>query len=254
MRIIVLFLFLSLALRAQKEPQPEGKLPGVILIDLAYAFQLPEGNLKQDFSHHFNLGARLGYLLPNNWLFSINGETFFSDKVKTDVLAPLRIENGQLIDINGDMAYTQLGQRGFAVTAHVGRLFSLTKKPRRHSLEVRIGGGYLQHWFRIRLLGSPEDLPQLFGPYKKGYDRLTSGFAMHQYIGYRFMGRRKFFNAFIGLDFTQGFTQNRRFWNFDTRVAPNQPRLDLLLGLRAGFTVPFYIYSTQTRSDEIDFY
>lgn len=252
---LVLIGFLT-NLQAQETPkEPEGKLPGVVLIDLAYGMQQPEGDMKKDFFYNFNLGARVGYLLPSNWLFSLNGELIFSDRVKTDVLAPLRVENGGLLELTGIVGLAPpLGQRGFAVTAHAGRLFDLGKQPRRHSLEVRLGGGYLQHWIRIRLLNRTEDLPQLDGDYKKGYDRMTSGLALQQYVGYRYMSKSKLINVFIGLDFTEGFTKNRRYWNYDTREADTKPHTDILLGFRAGFTVAFYTYSVDTRTDEIDFY
>lgn len=240
-------------LKGQGEPE-EGSLPGVIMIDLAYAFQLPGGAMQKDFGYNFNLATRVGYLTPKNWIFTLNGEAIFSDKVKTDVLAPLRLSNGDLLTLEGKMGLTQLGQRGFVITGHVGHLVTISKKERRHNLEFRLGGGYLEHWVRIRLLNNPKELPQLFEEYKKGYDRRTAGLALQQYVGYRYMGRNKLVNLFIGFDFTQGFTYNQRGYNFDTREVDDQLHIDLLMGIRAGFTIPFYIYSLNTRTDDVDFY
>jgi hypothetical protein len=55
-----------------------------------------------------------------------------------------------------------------------GKLIQLGKKSRVHNLELRLGAGYIQHWIRIRLLGREEELPQLFGDYKKGYDSIST--------------------------------------------------------------------------------
>lgn len=238
-------------LSAQENP---GLPPAVVMIDLTYGMQLPEGNLKKDFYQNFNLSAKISYLTPRNWLFSVNGDYIFGDEIKTDVLAPLRMSNGLLIERTGRMGLTQLGQRGFYIGGQFGRLFQLGKKTRMHNIELRVGGGYLQHWIRIRLLGYPEDLPQLNGEYLNGYDRRTSGIALQQYIGYRFMSRSKLINLFIGLDFTEGFTYNRRYWNFDTRTADKELHTDILLGFKAGFCIPFFIYSDNTRSEDLKFY
>jgi hypothetical protein len=68
------------------------------------------------------------------------------------------------------------------------------------------------------------------------------------------MSRSKLVNLFIGMDFTEAFTYNRRFWNFDTRTADKSMHYDILLGFRAGFCIPFFIYSENTDSDELKFY
>jgi hypothetical protein len=258
MRILFTLLFISVFaywLKAQDKPkEPEGELPGIVLIDLAYAMQLPAGDMKKDFNFNFNFGSRVSYVLPKNWLFGLNGEWLFSDKIKTDVLAPLRVDNGQIIEITGNMGLTSLGQRGFYLGAHVGHLLSISKAPRRHNLEFRFGAGYLQHWVRIRILSRQEDLPQLSGAYLRGYDRRTSGLALQQYFGYRYMSKSKLINLFIGVDITEGFTKNRRYWNYDTREADTKQHIDLLMGFKAGFTIPIYTYTLKTRTDEIEFY
>jgi hypothetical protein len=251
---IVLF-FNIFCISAQDNKEEKPSLPAAaIMIDLAYGMQQPEGTMKKDFYYNFNIGARIAYLSPRNWIFSIGGEWIFQDLVKTDVLKPLRESNGHIVETTGRMGLTQLGQRGFMVLGQAGRLIQLGKKTRVHNFEFRFGAGYLQHWFRIRLLGRPEELPPLFEDYKKGYDRLTSGLALNQYIGYRYMSRSKLVNLFIGMDFTEGFTYNRRFWNFDTRSADKALHYDILWGFRAGFSIPFFIYSERTDSDELKFY
>jgi hypothetical protein len=257
MRILslLILIFISFGSIAQEISDKKPSLPpAAIMIDLAYGMQQPEGTMKKDFYYNYNIGARIAYLSPKNWIFSVGGEWLFQDLVKTDVLKPLRESNGHIVETTGRMGLTQLGQRGFMVLGQVGKLVQLGKKSRVHNLEFRFGAGYLQHWFRIRLLGRPEELPPLFEDYKKGYDRLTSGLALNQYIGYRYMSRSKLVNLFIGMDFTEAFTYNRRFWNFDTRTADKSMHYDILLGFRAGFCIPFFIYSENTDSDELKFY
>ena len=252
---IALFLILLSSCFYLAAQDSSGIKPAAVMIDLAYGMQEPGGTMKKDFYYNFNIGARVAYLSPRNWIFSVGGEWLFQDLVKTDVLKPLRESNGHIIETTGRMGLTQLGQRGFMVLGQAGKLIQLGKRSRVHNLELRFGAGYLQHWFRIRLLGRPEELPPLFEDYKKGYDRLTSGFALNQYIGYRYMSPSKLVNLFIGLDFTQGFTRNRRFWNFDTRMADNSLHYDILTGFRDVFCIPIFIYSeSSTFNENLQFY
>ena len=250
----LIFLFLLALPYILYSQEKEGKAPSAIFVDLAYTFQMPEGNMKENFGLNSSIGSRISFLSPNNWIFAINGEWIFSDEIKTDVLALLRSPNGNLIERTGRMGLTQLGERGFHFSAQIGKLIPFKKGKRDHCLEIRLGAGYLQHWIRIRLLGYPEDLPQLNGDYLKGYDRMTSGPALSQYIGYRFLSKYKLINLFIGLDFIEGFTYNRRYWNFDTLQADTQLKFDILLGVRAGFCIPFYIMGKNTRTEDLKFY
>jgi hypothetical protein len=57
-------------------------------------------------------------------------------------------------------------------------------------------------------------------------------------------------NFLAGFEFYQGFTQGRRSFNFDTRSRESEKRLDLLFGVRLGWTLPFYVGEN---ADEIQY-
>ena len=246
--------FLFIGSTWSQKNEEKGSLPAAILIDIDYAFHLPEGDMKTDYYQSNSVGGQLAYLSPKNWIFGISGQAIFADRVKTDVLAPLRESNGQLITLYGDMGYTSLGERGFIFTGQVGKLFSLNNKNRRHNLEVRLGAGYMEHWTRIRLMTREEELPQLQEDYLKGYDQRRAGLSLQQFIGYRYMSQNRMFNFFVGLDLNQAFTTSVRGWDYHLRQADTSTQFDVLYGLRAGFCIPFFIYTENTRSDELKFY
>jgi hypothetical protein len=75
---------------------------------------------------------------------------------------------------------------------------------------------------------------------------LTNGLAISQYVGYQVLSRNRRINLSIGADFIQGFTQNRRSFDFDTQMQDTRERVDLLWGLRATLTMPFYLGSKGT--------
>ena len=96
--------------------------------------------------------------------------------------------------------------------------------------------GVLQH--KIRIEDRTGGLPQLVGDYKKGYDRMTNGLALTEFIGYQHFSNDGRINFYVGFEFTQGFTKNRRSWDFLTQQRMDNNRLDLLNGLRIGWTLP----------------
>src|SRR5690606_34872644 len=88
-------------------------------------------------------------------------------------------------------------------------------------------------------------VPQLNKDYKKGYDRLTNGFMITQFVGYAFFDAKKRINLYAGFEFSQAFTQNRRPWNFDQFLQDDTKRVDLLSGFRIGWILPLYPKSTE---------
>jgi hypothetical protein len=56
-------------------------------------------------------------------------------------------------------------------------------------------------------------------------------------------------NFFGGFDIMQAFTRNRRGYNFDTQKEDTKDRIDILVGVRIGITLPIYIYTPETQED-----
>lgn len=221
--------------------------PNGFLIDFSYGVDLPFADMAENFKYNFNLAGKVQYILSNNLTFGLVGDYQFVDDIKTDVVANLREEEGSIIDRFGQLSDVQLGQRGFFLGASVSYLIPVFKKYKRSGIEVRFEGGYQQHWVRIEVLGG--DIFALSNHYKKGYDRMTTGFAMRQYIGYRHLDKNRLLNFFGGFTLMEAFTKNRRGFNFDTMEEDNKDRVDILLGFRIGITLPIYIYTPETQED-----
>ncbi len=220
--------------------QEEPASPSALLFSLSYAFQLPGGDLADRFGSSFSLGSGLEYLSASNWIAGINGQYFFGSEVEADVLAPLRTPEGFIYGNDKSVADIQLRQRGFYIGALVGKLLPLSPANPRSGLRLTLGGGLLQH--RIRIQEDPLSVvPQLTGDYRQGYDRLSDGFSLQQFIGYQLLSPDGLLNFYAGIELTQAFTRNRRPFNFDTREAETGRRTDLLFGLRLGWILPFYL-------------
>lgn len=243
-------LFFSGAAFGQKPQQPAPRASQtpintdkVLLLHISYAMQKPGGDLSDRFGTNFDVGGGLEWMTAKgNWIFGLDGGYLFGSNVKTDVLAGLRTPDGYIIGNDRVYADIQLRERGFHGTLLVGKLFSLSDVNKRSGIRVTLGGGFLQH--KIRIQDDPSrSVPQLSEAYKKGYDRLSNGLLLTQFIGYQYLGADRRANFFAGIEFSQGFTQNRRDFNFDTRSTDTAKRLDLLFGIRVGWTLPFYLNS-----------
>lgn len=235
-------LLCQLSFAQQKSTYAQNK-GDVLMPYLSYAGHRPGGDLANRFGNNFSLGLGLDWLTAkSNWIFGINANFLFGNAVKSDVLASLRTDAGFIIGNNRLPADITLRQRGWLLHAELGRHFPLHVDNPRSGIRITLSPGLLQH--SIRIQDDPQQaVPQLLGDYKKGYDRLTNGFSITEFIGYQLLSENKRMNFFLGFEFTQAFTKNRRDFDFATRVKDGVKRMDLLYGVRLGWIIPFYVGS-----------
>ncbi|MCO6480491.1 MAG: hypothetical protein J5I94_27865 [Phaeodactylibacter sp.] len=211
-----------------------------LLFKLSYAGHKPGGDMEARFGNNFSFGGGAELITgKGNWILGADFAYIFGSQVKEDVLASLRTPEGFIIGNNRNYADIQLRERGFYVGALVGKLIGIGKANPRSGIRITLGAGLLQH--KIRIQDDPSSgVPQLDENYKKGYDRLSNGLAFSQFIGYQILSLDKRVNFYAGLEFIQGFTMNRRDFNFDTRTKEDTERTDLLYGIRAGWVIPLF--------------
>ncbi|MBI1223981.1 MAG: hypothetical protein GC192_01975 [Bacteroidetes bacterium] len=220
--------------------QPRSNEGSVLLLNFSYGGMVPGVDMAERFGKNFLAGVCADYYTKNNWILGIQGDFLFGKIVKTDVLANLRGESGFVYADDGGIADIKLRERGIQLSGHVGKVFAFSEKNKRSGLRVTVGGGFLGHKIKI------QDEPQVYvssisNDYSKGYDRLANGFCLTEFIGYQFIANNRLINFSIGTEFTQGFTEGRRSFNFDTRSPGLEKRLDLLYGFRLTWTLPLFI-------------
>ena len=221
-----------------------------LTINTSFGVQIPAADLSKRYGTNLTVGGGLEYIsLPKGWIIATDFQYLFGQKVKEDVLANMRTPDGAILGDIGTYANIQLRERGIYIGVSAGKLFKFFDNGNRiRGLRFTAGGGFLQH--KIRIQDNGNSAPQIAPPYTAGYDRLTNGLALTQFVGYQIVSRDKTINFFIGLDFTEGFTQNRRAFNFDTRQADTKKRLDILYGARVGWSIPLF---TNQNADDIEY-
>jgi hypothetical protein len=209
------------------------------LIGASYAVQLPGADMAARFGFNSNTSLSYLYKTKKNWLYGADLSYIFGNRLREKgVLDSIKTADGHVINQNGIYADVRLFERGYTASLKFGKVIPKLG-PNRNSGIFCLGSiGFMQHKIRIDDIGNAS--PQLTKEMKKGYDRLTNGIALSEFIGYLYLGNKRTVNFFAGLEFWQGFTQGRRAWNYDLMATDNSKRLDLLYGLRFGWILPIY--------------
>ncbi len=208
-----------------------------ILLHLGAGFQVPGGDLAQRFGNGGQLSGALEWLSANNLIAGVTGYFSFAQKVKEDPLDMLRTAEGDIISNDRLVATVSLRERGYSLIGMVGKLWPVGDG-RRAGLRVTLGAGMTRHWIRIQ--DDSQKVTQLTGDYRKGYDRLTGGLALHQFIGWQSLSGSRRVNWLVGVDLQQGLTRSLRDWDFASMGPITGRRADLRWGVRIGWTLPFY--------------
>jgi 3-isopropylmalate dehydratase small subunit len=219
--------------RVEEPPRNQGK---AVLINFNAGAFAPGGDLAKRFSNGGALGLGGEYITAGNLAFGVEGYYYFGFGVKEDPLTNLRTPEGGIIGNDRVYASVALRQRGWYGGATLGKLFPFGDK--RAGLRLTFGAGLTRHWIRVQDDGNT--VTQLTGDYLKGYDRLSGGFALHQFVGWQKLGKQRRSNWTLGLQFQQGFTNTLRDWDFAEKRKLDGSRIDLRFGIRATWTLPFY--------------
>ena len=247
-KITILYIFICLAtFSGLAQFRDSFDYSKVILPNFSYTYAKPLGLYGERFGAANAVGAGLMFKTKSNWLFGVEYNTYFGSKVKENILANLYASGNGIINTEGVYDEIKLYHRGFYSMAFAGKVFPLGVN-KNSGIIFKLGLGAMQH--KIKMVYEELYLPALAGDNYKGYDRLTNGLIIYQFLGYQLLDPRKRLDFFIGVDLLHGYTENRRSWNWDTRERDTRKRVDVQLGLKAGIIVPIY---RKQKSDELFF-
>ncbi|TVR78514.1 MAG: hypothetical protein EA412_08755 [Chitinophagaceae bacterium] len=239
--------FNSFDVKAQVSPKDS--VVSVSLVQLGYTYQIPFADMSDRFGNNSAIGAGFTYKFRNNITLGIFGRFRLGGAVNEEgVIDELLTEDGWLIGRDGLYVDYRLGQRGWTTSISLGKVIPAFGPNDNSGIWLKAGAGFLSHKIYIDL--EDDEYPPLMGEYVKGYDRLSAGPALSQFIGYIFLGSDRLVNFYAGVELKQAWTYNLRKWNFDTNSQETDRRFDMLLGIKAGWFLPIY----PRRADSFDFY
>lgn len=207
---------------------------------------MPGADMAKRFGSSFRLGPAVMYKTSSNWLFGAKFDFIIGKNVTEDSLminirdkyATYSHNLYEFINNDGQRIGVPVYERGYAVGAMAGKIFPLAALHPDNGITILTTAGIMQH--RIDIYDKDKSVMSIRGQYLKGYDRLSNGAFVEQYVGYSYFANNKLINFTIGLDFLAGFTQGRRDYLFDVMRPDNAKRLDILYGIRAGWFIPIF--------------
>lgn len=202
-------------------------------------FDIPAADMADRFGASYRVGGSVMYKTKKNWMFGPKIDFVIGSQINEDsLMINMRDDGFQLINQDGQRMQVQILERGYMIGLQAGKIFNTSKKNSDIGILVMTGAGFMQH--RINLFDKDQTIPQLRGDYKKGYDRLTNGLYIEQFVGYNYFDNLGALNFYIGLDIAAGFTQGRRDYLFDVMHADDKSRVDILFGIRGGIYIPIF--------------
>ena len=237
----LLTIFFIIILSKQSFSQVKDSSINILQVEVNYSFCIPGGNLADRFGVNSTIGAGLTYKLKSNWTIGAEISYLFGSNVKEDsILNHLRVQSGVIVNKYGEGAkeWVTMAERGFYACLKFGKLIPVTKYNDNSGLIVSAGFGILQH--KIHIENKDNNVPPVINDYKKGYDRLTNGFSLKEFVGYQHLSNNGYFNFYGGFEFYQSWTQCRRAFNFDTMQKDETKRKDFMYGIRIGWILPLY--------------
>lgn len=210
----------------------------ILMVGVHLSGQFPQKDLAKRFGPNLNVGGTFTWKTKHNVLFGFESSYFFGKNVREDVTRSMKNEEDFVVDNEGYPADLRLTMRGLNLYLNVGYLFSKLGHNPNSGLFFTVGGGYMQH--KIKLYDANQKIAAVKGDLKKGYDRLSGGFALTQFVGYKYLSNNRLTNFYVGVEFYEGFTQSYRVLNYDTGLTDTDKRLDVSVGFRFGWILPLY--------------
>lgn len=224
MRSYILFLLFSICLiqsvaaqRTRRVANVRDTSIGITMFRPTASFNLPMGEVMKRTGFYYSIGGGVLNKTASQWLYGAEAYFFNGGKVlEKDHLNNLINSSGGITAQDGLHADMNRYFRGFSVMGQFGRLFPVGKPNMNSGFFVLLGAGYIQHKIRTEI--RQNNVWQLAKPYDKGYDRLSGGFNLSQFVGYQMINNRKTITFFLGLEMNQGITRSYRKFNYDTQL------------------------------------
>ena len=239
MKYLLSLLTLVLALNTAAQWQVRDSLLFNPHVTVGYSYQMPGADMAKRFGNAEGIDLGFHIKAKTNWYYGIQYTYFFGTQVtEPGLMQNLYTAKGEILADDGSLAVVYAQERGMAINVNGGKLFPWFGPNKNSGLLITAGVGFLQH--KIRLEHQEAKIAQLEGAYLKGYDRLSNGLSLSQYIGYYNLSNNRRWNFYFGFQVIEGFTKCRRDFNFDTQVADTKQRMDILVSPRVGWILNLY--------------
>lgn len=205
----------------------------------SFAYAFPVDRLSDRFGSGYQVAGMVEWMnWPGNWIMGLEGRYGYGADVRENVLAFLQDRDGEIVGRDLSLSNVFLSARLMTIGLYSGKLHSLSKENARSGIRWTIGLAHLRHWIKVN--DEMRSLPQIEGDYGKGYDRLTAGYALTQFLGFQHVSLDRRLNIIVGFDLMEGFTRSQRDYDYQLQMGDKSTRMDMTIGFRAGIAVGLY--------------
>jgi hypothetical protein len=146
--------------------------------------------------------------------------------------------DNNIYNVDGQKIKINKYERGYVVGLEGGYIFNTSKRVTDNGIMLLTGVGFMQH--KILIQDKSESIRSLMKAQRKGYDRLSNGMYIEQYVGYFHVANDALVNFHVGFSVLVGFNQGRRDFLYDVMRPGTDKRTDVLIGVRAGWYLPIF--------------
>lgn len=210
-----------------------------LLTSVHYKLNVTSGEIRQLWGLHHELGISVDHKFPTNLTVGGTGGFLFGNQFRdTSIFKTVVNDFGTVTALDGSPAELLFLMRGMTAHLNLGYVWNRWGNNLNSGIWLQLSAGFLMH--KIRIESTWDEVPQLQGDYRKGYDRLHSGFQLRQFVGYLFQADKRFLNFYAGVECIQAWTRNRRNYNFDLQGPDPGVKNDYLWGVKVGWLIPIY--------------
>lgn len=204
-----------------------------------YKFNFTSGDVHDIWGFNHEIGLSIDNKFKNGCSIGITSGFIFGNQLRdSSIFSGVLNEYGNITSLAGTPAAVLFLMRGMTANVNFGYLIPKTGNNPNSGIWIQGGVGFLMHKIRIESLY--DDVPQLEGEYRKGYDRFHMGFSTREFIGYLYQADKRYLNFYAGFEFIQGFTENQRNYNFDLQGPDPGIKSDYFWSAKVGWLIPIY--------------
>ncbi|MBT5732747.1 MAG: hypothetical protein HOI77_08155 [Lentimicrobiaceae bacterium] len=239
-RLVLIILLMIIFTNMHGQFQIRDSVVSAFVPTLSYSYQFAGGDISKKYGDNSTIGVGLKYKTDQNFIYSFDVNFIFGNDVKNadSILWMVETSDGHIMDGNGTFALYTLYERGYNFNISMGKKFPILNPNPNSGLLISGGIGYMLT--RMKIDNQNQTAPQISGDYAKGYDMLTGGVSLNQFVGWYFMSNSRILNFYGGFEFQQAFTKSLRDWDFHSKQKDNNNYFDYFIGMKIGWMLPIY--------------
>jgi len=217
----------------------------IVFLTPNFTYNCVMADLRKDFGNNISIGTDICLKTKNNWSIDFGFKYYFAGRVRSEILDSTFkyiTSNGVFIPKSG--AVTSDGRvdfdfRGISFHFQTGKVIPVSNRFRNSGIWIKMGIGVMQHYLYINN-PQTDPIPALSKEYRKGYDRLTLGFSLNQFIGYMHLTKKNLLCFYGGVEFYEIFATRQREFDFMLMGKNDKGLFESLIGIKVGWIIPLY--------------